>query len=225
MTMTELRKYERDIQPSEVLELLNDPTIILSDSVEIAVDFSDLDDLVNRFRDGDQRIRTGMDVQAHEIIHKLLRGIDRRTLTQMKFWQWLCLNPLREFVLVRWLNIDDSSTPDNLSNAEASRFAGSQSLRGISRNAVARLWWCAETLSEQDDYSVSRIALSNQDFFQQAFERKFGLSVPASRAYFLTLENGTELERREAGVRLNHYFTTIAGSWLIEEDVVELIEA
>jgi hypothetical protein len=223
--MIELRIYERDIHRSEVLQLLVDPTSVMSESVGVEVDFSDIDELVNRFRDGDKRSRISMDVQAHEIVHKLLRGIDRRTLTQMNLWHWLCLNPLRDFILVRWLDIHDSSTPNNLIDSEASRFVGAQTLHGISRNAVARLWWGAETLSERDDYSLSRIALSNQDFFQQAFDRKFGLSVPASRAFFRTLEDSTESERREAGVCLNHYFTTIAGSWLIEEDVVELIKA
>ena len=141
--MTELRIYERDIHRSEVLQLLDDPTSVTSKSVGIEVDFSDLDELVNRFRETNQRSRTSMDVQAHEIVHKLLRGIDRRTLTHMNLWHWLCLNPLRDFVLVRWLDIYDSSTPTNLIESKASRFVGSQSLSGISRNAVARLWWCA----------------------------------------------------------------------------------
>jgi len=96
----------------------------------------------------------------------------------------------------------------------------------VSRNALARLYWCATALwGEAEGYKWVRAALTNQDFFQGIFERKLGLCRPAAVAALKELSKKDEGTRRTALVRLNHYATTIALETLSEEGVAELLRA
>ena len=106
------------------------------------------------------------------------------------------------------------------------RFLGAGTLRGTSRNALARLWWCAESLSSgQDGYRLARQALARQDLFQAIFERQFGLYPPAVRACLRRFGNSgvSEREWRDGTRRLNHYLTTIVLEALSEDEILELL--
>lgn len=211
-------------------ELLLNPDILTTEQVGVLVDFSEVECWLDRWKDIHEARtaaeRATMDRELVEPLHSALRHVPRRLAADIRLWHWLCIAKFPEIVWYRW----HGSVPQNpflelLTPSLTERFLGSRTLRGVSRNTMARLWWCGEALfSDEDGYSLAREALSNQDFFQAIFERQFGLYPPAARACLSALRDASEGERREATRRLNHYLTTVTLETLTEEDIVALIQ-
>lgn len=156
-------------------------------------------------------------------LHQCLKELSNRQATDMGLWHWLCVSEFPGLVWLRWTG----SVPEvsgAISPALSVRFLGSPTLNGISRNTLARLYWCAVTLySEQDQYELVQLAFSRQDLFQAIFDRRFGLYPPAARACVRVLHHATEERWREATRRLNHVLTTTVLEALDEDDVTAIL--
>jgi hypothetical protein len=228
---TELGRYVRRIDAVELPNLLANPALVHSEPVSLNVDFSAVKDvLVSAGSENSGGVgQASLDTQLVEPLHRAMPSLSHRAATDMRFWHWLCIVVLPDVVWYRWHGGIPDSPADVLTEnpAMAERFLGASTLRGMSRNALARLWWCAETLySEQDGYDLARQALTRQDLFQAIFERQFGLYPPAALACLRRFGNGkvSEREWREGTRRLNHYLTTIVVEALSEEDILRLLE-
>ena len=66
-------------------------------------------------------------------------------ISDLRLWQWIALNPLREYVLWRW----DIET-DEL-NQKANRFLGSGGVGGFSNNSASRLFFPVAALKTDPD--------------------------------------------------------------------------
>ena len=225
----ELRRYILPVTPYSLPDLLRNPESVETDSLDIRVDFSEFQEQFSELRSQNEDAitpeRAHWDRHLVEPLHHALRDMTRRMASDMRVWHWLCIGQLQDFVWFRWHGrVPDQITDDAMSRSLCERFLGNQTLRGVSRNALARLWWCGATLySGVERYARACEALANQDFFQAIFEREFGLYPPAARACLRELADASEDERRAVTRRLNHYLTTVAVETLCEEDVRKLI--
>ncbi len=226
----ELRRYVRYIDDASLPRLLAEPDLEVTELLGITADFSQILQTCVR-TDNPGRGRSDLallDGRLVEPLHQAMLDLPHRVATDMRFWHWLCISALQEVVWHRWYGDTSDSPADALAKSDtlSERFLGSSTLHGVSRNSLARLWWCAETLySEQDGYDLARQALARQDLFQAVFERQFGLYPPAARACLRRFGNGNVSERewRDGTRRLNHYLTTIVLESLSEEDILDLL--
>ena len=223
--MSQLLRYTYPVNRSGLAQTLVDPDSLPSETVEFDADLDIVRSTVENLVRDAQRRDTGWDATLAEELHKAFRGMPRRIAADMTFWHRLCIAEFSDFVWLRWR---PDGIPDDpglaINNALAERFLGSRSLRGVSRNALARLYWTAETLySDTEGYTWVREALRNQDFFQAIFERAFGLYTPAAKACLDALRDANEAQRRKATKALNHYLTTTVVATLSENDIFEIL--
>src|SRR5262249_7520155 len=145
-----------------------------------------------------------------ESLHRAL-DVDRAQAADMRFWHWLTTTELREFVLLRWLGHIPATFPVDFAWGRLpERFLGRFNLHDVSHNALARLWWVAEALSDNGNYDLARKALVRQDLFQAIFERELGMYSPAARAAIKMADQVSEEVWRERMRRLRYYATTIS---------------
>lgn len=71
-------------------------------------------------------------------------NLDKKFTYDLRFWQWVCINEIREYVLWRW-GIDEDS-PKNFA-----RFLGAGGVTGFSKNSASRLFFPAANLLGKDD--------------------------------------------------------------------------
>jgi hypothetical protein len=159
-----------------------------------------------------------------EPLHRAMSTLTIREAADMRLWHWLTVH-FQELVWRRWASYRKQwEETGELTGEATARFLGRSSLNGVSRNTLARLWWTAEQLSENGNYSLARQAVSNQDQFQAIFERRFGLYPPAARACLASFENLGERETREAARWLQQCLSTTVLEHLSQADVAALLE-
>lgn len=222
---TELRRFVVPLTVSQLGSALANPTRFETEPVGIIVDLDQVRNVFDAFArqnvTASSLERAQLDRLLAVPLHTALTDLSRRSATDMHMWHWLCVSEFRDFVWYRWYGRIPQDLAGIISPSLAERFLGAPTLHGISRNALARLWWCAESLySDADGYDLACVALASQDFFQGIFEREFGLYLPAAKACVRVLRDSSEDERREATKVLNHYFTTVAAEALSENQIV-----
>jgi hypothetical protein len=223
----QLHRYASAVPEHRLAGLLARPGAIPWEPLGLTVDLAEIrrvsQELVRDVSD-----RPSWDRELVKPVHQALQGLSRRDAADLRFWHWFSVNALPEFVWERWHGSVPSAEEIPLvlgqSRSLTGRFLGGNSLEGTSRNTFARLWWCAETLSDGGtDYSLAQQALRSQDLFQAIFERQFGLYPPAARACVKVLGNGKQSEWRSKTRKLNNVLTTIVAEALDEEDIKQLL--
>ncbi len=169
-------------------------------------------------------VSAATDAQLAPVIHRALQTVPRRTLLDMRFWQWLTAEQFAEYVLRRWAPGFDVDLDVSLTPGQQARFLGSSSLVGMSRNALARLFWCADVLVDRHgNYELAGRMLSNQDLFAGVFERRFGLVPTVARVCAISLPDLREDDRRLALRRLNLRASTVVLEVATDDDVHRLL--
>lgn len=220
-----LRIFAEPVTSRDFLGHLNDPGYGETKETGYSVDLSAFQ---AKLRDLEERNVAPPEWDRHlvEPLHRALRNLPRRLLLDMRLWHWLCIVAYPAFVWKRWTRENFSPPYDEVKQSVVGRFTGTMSLNGVSRNALARLFWCADVLYDSErKYGPTKTLLENQDFYQAVLERKFGLFPPAAHACVARLANASEEKRREATKKLNHYFTTISVETLSQKDIEALIAA
>lgn len=227
-----LKKYTTLIYSQGLEKVLEKPLSVETEDIGLTAELGMIrrvhEELLRK-KEG-KKDRAWWDAELVEPIHNALKIIPRRIASDMRFWQWLCVSIFPEVVWGRWYGPvpAQGDIPRVLEGKSAlrERFLGSASLRGISRNTFARLWWCGESLvsgDKPDDYSSARKVLEKQDLFQNIFEREFGLFGPAARACLRKYGDASEKEWRKGTALLNYYLSTIALETLNEEEIHRLL--
>jgi hypothetical protein len=167
--------------------------------------------------------KSAIDGALVEPLHSALGDLTRREAADPRVWQWLCVAQFPDLVWRRWAG--QSPQPgmlhEALTSAMCPRFLCRASLNGISRNTLSRLWWTAEQLG---DYDLARQALSNQDMFQNIFERFFGMYPPAAKACLDRFGGRSEAEIRTASKWLQQCASTTALETLDQGDVAAILD-
>jgi hypothetical protein len=229
----ELRRFTVPITRPWLYRLMENPDSLPVETLDRLADLEGIQSKISQLIDenGDKALPAGQrslwDRELIQPLYEALRSLPRKILVDMRFWHWLCILPLQDFVWYRWHGYIPEHPRRALSEHHAlvGRFTGTPTLNGFSRNALSRLYWCASTLySENEGFYWVELALQNQDLYQAIFERKFSLYPPAVKACLKELKDKTETERREATRRLNHHLTTIVLETLSEDDIRQLID-
>lgn len=220
-----LQRYVAPLSVSRLPDVLSGASAEVVEPVGLTADFTEVFQVISRLvatdQGGEERRRSHWDAELAEPLHTAMRGLQRRQATDMRLWHWLCTNPaqLRTFVWHRWRGAVPVETSDAMRPSLAAHFLGRASLNGFSRNALARIYLCAETLhSEEDGYELVRRALGNTDLYSGIFERKLGLAPAAARAAVRALDH-PGIDHRPSLLRLNHVATTLALECMSGEEV------
>ena len=230
--MVELLKFTDPIKRDDLCAVLISPSEFSTQPIGMSADLTAI-----RAKCEELKARTNgslnypqWDRELVEIVHHVLKDIPKRVASDMSFWHWICISQFRDIVWYRWRGeVAGEEALDNLvesmiGDADREHFLGANSLRGISRNTFARLWWCGHTsYSPEGGYSLSKRFFANQDRFNSIFERELGLSTLIARGCIDALEDVSEDQSRFVVRILNHYFTTLAAEDISEEQLSQLI--
>lgn len=224
MTMTALERVPSTIHVEQVARWIADPGALSSEPTGDSADLSPFRDEVDRLLAKRPTLKAKSDTKLAEVLHRSLRDVRRRTLLDPRTWQWLTIAEFGDYTLARWADGADRSKADELTAAQLGRFAGSASLVGRSRNAMARLFWGADmAYSVTGDYVHVETVFANSDLVVGVAERLIGLDPTASIAIMDRLKVLKEKQRRDALKRLNHILSTTALEALAPEQAVELL--
>lgn len=220
----QLCRYERLISVSELPAVLDNPSRVASEAIAGEIDLGPamtrFEAVLEGLATGEVRSRTALDAAMVEPLHMAMSSMPHRVTCDTRMWQWLCIGPMRRFVVRRWFRDDDAQ----LDASTASRFLGAPTLNGMSRNALARLYWCGHQLyNEHHRYELAQVVISYQDFYQAIFERKLGNHPEAARACARALKDDSETVRRKVLMRLNHELSTTVLEIMGEEDLLALV--
>lgn len=224
----QLFRYASPIPEHRLATLFAKPGMIQWEPLGLEADLTEIKSVCRALAQVETEDRAKWDAALIEPVHRALAHLTRRDAADMRFWHWFSINGLPGLAWERWHG--RLPAPEEIpvvleeSKALAGHILGSASLKGISRNTFARLWWCGETLSDGGkEYALAQQAIKNSDLFVNIFEREFGLYPPAARACIKLLGKAKREEWREKTRRLNNMLTTIVAEALEEEDFKRLL--
>lgn len=223
--MNRLRRYLTGMDGSQLRRFLGGEAPPASEDTGYDADLVSIQRAVQVLTDDPaDAIPSATDAFLAPVVHQALSSVPRRVLLDMRFWHWMTCEQFSDYVLRRWANDIDLEVDVSLTPAQQARFLGNASLAGNSRNALARLYWCAETLyTDEDQYELVELMLSSQDLFGGVFERNFGLVRPVARVCARELVGLPEDDRRLALRRLNLEASTLSLEALDEAAIRSLL--
>ena len=210
-----------------------------------------LEDLQEKFKNQlsitDKKKMVFSDAIFSEIIYKKFCNLDNRDLADTRFWQWISLEYLQDYIWTRWWmskNSDNSkslpltndqkvkilksvSKEDNVEiwSPLTIRFLGGTSLKSLtSRQAISRLFWPYKILETTE---LVRQCFEKQDIAVAVFERQFGLHPEAAKAFIKNISvKHVNLDKKNIQLeakKLNRYFATISSDYLNQDSIKDLL--
>lgn len=160
-------------------------------------------------------------------------------LNDVVFWQWLALNPFREYSLARWCSdlpaldeiVEPPSSLDRLTLT-------SGSVKSHARNSVRRLYIYAECCHIYDGTykHLGKILDADQDIPGAVFERRLGLSPSLAMALFDVASQfastkktdsspgvSARIKRREFFKQVNLLGSTVSVEFLSEAEITKYL--
>jgi hypothetical protein len=136
--------YERRLSEFDI-----DPKIIINKEINCietgaAIDFSDFINLFDKNKHITSNVaKANLDISFSEVIYRSIKEskLSQKFIYDLRFWQWICINPLKEYCIWRW-DIDTSSNEPQ----KSARFIGGGGVTGFSKNTISRLYIPAELL-------------------------------------------------------------------------------
>ncbi len=224
MPKTSLDRVPAPVYPQEVPEKVARPDSLTTEPTGDNADLSGFRAAMNDLLGDRSSLEARTDAQLAEELHRCLRGVRRRTLLDPRTWHQLAIGEFADYTLARWADGLDRSRSDELTPAQLGRFVGNATLVGRSRNALARLYWGAETaFAVTNDYSKVGVVFSNSDLLVGVAERLLGLDPPAAIAVMERLGPLKEKKRRAALRRLNYILSTTCLEALTPSEVVAML--
>jgi hypothetical protein len=176
------------------------------------------------------------------VLHEELAPIRKSApgvLNDVVFWQWLALNPFREYSLARWCSdlpplVEIVEPPSSLGRLTLT----SGSVKSHARHSVRRLYIYAECCHLYDGsyQHLGKILDADQDIPGAVFERRLGLSPSLAMALFDVASQFTptkktdsapgisaRLKRREFFKQVNLLGSTVSVEFLSEVEIVKYL--
>lgn len=144
-------------------------------------------------------------------IHKKI-NLARRYAMDTAVWHYLSCVLYPEYVRYRWTN--------KIGKVSNERFLG-----GIKRNAFARLWWAAEILHQEGDYSLIEVCFENQDLYEAIFGRSMSKYPLAAKVFIKTIKDEKRQTIRDTAKAINLLLSTFVLEDLTEQYFQSLIES
>ena len=179
-------------------------------------------------KDVKQRERAKTDIDFSMLIYKAIAksDLEERFYYDMRFWQWLCLNDLQEYILWRW-DINN----ENPKRTQYRRFIGAGGVSGFSYNSIARLFIPANILlKERDGKSLLKKFWENQQAELQISQCADVLNnkvfVAATRSVVDELKAGGDVTDRikQKIVKLNALKKSSFLDTLEEAQIIDLMQ-
>ena len=220
-----LNRFVNRISKDDLLKSLDQPDSFDQEILDMPpVDLTEFEEVrMNMVASVSQRSK--WDRELVEPFHRALSGLPEADALDMRFWHWLCIAGLSEYVKHRWVpNLsDETSLPDRILSHH-DRFLGGANLRGIAHNACARFWWAGHTLFDNTNgYKLARKAFENQDLFTSLFERELVLHRPFARACVAELGDLPGDRVKQVLKRTNQWATTMVLDTMDEDRLRGLI--
>lgn len=183
-----------------------------------------------------------------ELVYKTFYNLDNRDLADVRFWQWISLEYLQDYIWTRWwmsknLNNGKSLPLTNeekikilksTSNEEIDveiwspitvRFLGGTNLKSLtSRQAISRLFWPYKILESTE---LVKQCFEKQDIAVAVFERQFGLQPNAAKSFIKNISvKHINLDKKNIQLeakKLNRYFATISPDYLNQDSIKDLL--
>ena len=198
-----------------------------------------IDENVKKF---DKKTIFKKDALFSKIIFDQLKYFPRRELTDIRFWQYIGLEYLQNYIWIRWsrdisdikqLNKDEkikiiksfNKDEDEVWSSITSRFLGGSSLKSLtSRHAISRLFWPYKILEDEE---LVKLCFEKQDIAVAVFERQYGMHPEAAKAFIKNISlKHTNLEKKNIQLeakKLNRYFATINADYLDQNSIKKLL--
>jgi hypothetical protein len=149
-------------------------------------------------------------------VYNRLRFLTDSQASDERLWAALCLGPFYKYTKYRW-GIKENC---KASEIEQHFLFASGSRRGVTRNAVARLWWIGRlTYNEKDEYELTEFLCSNADFVIQVLERNTSNNPTILRAFLRAIIDAkkegcqiTQLRVRD----LAKYLNLLGGTYILD---------
>ena len=197
-----LKIFENEINENNLIDYYLNTKNYKFKEIDIDIDLDEIKKIIVsfEFNNKDNRKRTNRsktDAIISPIIHQTLKDIPKNIMLDKKFLNYLSLVEFEDYVWGRWLdaNLDIPKNNDQkieyIKNGKItkSRIVGNNLFKSNpSIHSIARLFWSAELLYDNDDYNLLRAAYSEQDFILQLFERQMNLNPELAKSFTRLLE-------------------------------------
>ena len=166
-----LKIFENEINENNLIDYYLNPTNYKFKEIDIDIDLDKIKKIIVsfEFNNKDNRKRTNRsktDAIISPIIHQSLKDIPKNIMLDKKFLNYLSLVEFEDYVWGRWLdaNLDIPKNNDQkieyIKNGKItkSRIVGNNLFKSNpSIHSIARLFWSAELLYDNDDYNLLRL--------------------------------------------------------------------
>ena len=221
-----LNRFADRISKDDLLKALAEPDTFDEVSLDMApVDLTEFEKIRTELA-GSVSQKSKWDRELVEPFHRALVGLSEADALDMRFWHWICIAGLPEYVKQRWVPdlSDETALPDRMLSHH-DRFLGGPNLRGIAHNAYARLWWAGHTLFDNTNgYKLPRKAFESQDLFTSLFERELVLNQHFARACVAELGDLPGDRVKQVLKRTNQWATTMVFDTMDQERLQGLIK-
>jgi hypothetical protein len=140
-----LQKYKKILEKDDLEPLYTPNNLCEVISLDKPLNLDKFNHAFDKVKDTKER--TKHDHELSKLLHAAIieSDVPENELTDLRMWQWIALNPLREYSLWRW---DIAS--DEL-NKKAIRFLGAGGVTGFSNHSASRLFFPVHILSQAPD--------------------------------------------------------------------------
>ena len=226
MANEQLKRFPDQTSRREIMNHVVDVDPISAELVEASADFGEFEQrFLSLKNDGTKPAE--MDALLVEQVHTALKDIPASLKLDPRFWEYLAAERFRAFVWSRWWAgkpLPDAAAAQDEKPSKWRRFECRRTMNGMSRNALARLFWAGELLADGSDYSLARACFEKQDIHQQVFDQLFGLHDAAAKAFVRSCAGRKGEEIQKLGARLNEYCSTIAVDFLNDQEIETLLK-
>jgi len=214
----EAKVYKKKLTKNDIVNL-NLPNDDQLHSIGVKINFKPTQKLVTSAIEKDipsETVDVALAMELHDAIIK--SKISESFLFDMRFWQWVCLYPMSEYVNWRW-SIDLENKPSHYN-----RYLGTGGTGGFSKNAVSRIFIPAYVLlKEKDGKELLESLFDKTQKEQSIFQNECAINAKILVAMVRATKNKNTSESKNTIMKLNALKFSKCFDLMPEEDIVALI--
>ena len=140
-----LKKYKQVIQKEELSAFYMPIDSCETIDINKNIDLKDFNNYFEEIKSSNERTKHDCELSKFLFDAITEAEVSEIELNDLRFWQWVALNPLRHYSLWRWdIESDESNTKSN-------RFLGAGGVTGFSENSASRLFFPIFSLNSAPD--------------------------------------------------------------------------
>ena len=192
--------------------LPDDRTEAHIEDIDASYGLDALDEALDTLLEETPAYTTAIDVALAEILHTQL-PLTRRLASDAGVWRYLAVVHRPDVVRHRWNFASEATTKPRYWHV---------GLRPNS-NMFARLWWIAEMTSEDEEYTMTRRALTRSSFANTLFARGWAQYAPIARVCINALVQEESDIFQAVLQELTTVFATIPVEALSADDLTKIV--